>query len=81
MYYLYLVKCSDSTLYAGITTDVARRVTEHNTSVKGAKYTRARRPVQVVYIKKYKTRSAAQKAEVKIKKMSRADKLKLIYEI
>lgn len=81
MYYLYLVKCSDSTLYAGITTDVARRVTEHNTSPKGAKYTRARRPVQLVYSKKYKTRSAAQKAEAHIKKLPRAEKLKLIYEI
>jgi len=81
VYFVYLVSCKDSTFYAGITTDVARRVTEHNTSPKGAKYTRARRPVQLVYSKKYKTRSAAQTAEAKIKKLPRAAKLKLIYEI
>ena len=81
MYFVYVVRCVDTTLYTGVTTDLARRVTEHNTSPKGAKYTRARRPVQLVYSKKYKTRSAAQKAEAKIKKLSRAAKLKLIYEI
>ena len=78
MYFVYLVACADTTLYTGVTTDVARRVLEHNTSPKGAKYTRARRPVQLVYSKKYKSRSAAQIAEAKMKKLSRAAKLSMI---
>ena len=78
MYFVYLVACADTTLYTGVTTDLARRVLEHNTSPKGAKYTRARRPVQLVYSKKYKSRSAAQIAEAKMKKLSRAAKLSMI---
>jgi putative endonuclease len=78
MYYLYLVQCADKTLYAGITTDLARRVREHNESASGARYTRARRPVTLVYSRKFKDRSAATKAEAKLKKLSRAEKLKLI---
>ncbi|MDD4901546.1 MAG: GIY-YIG nuclease family protein [Patescibacteria group bacterium] len=77
MYYLYILKCADQTLYTGITVDLARRVKEHNESKKGAKYTRARRPVKIVYSKKFRNRSAAAKAESKIKKLSRAEKLKL----
>ncbi|MDD5528141.1 MAG: GIY-YIG nuclease family protein [Patescibacteria group bacterium] len=78
MYYLYLLKCADKTLYAGITVDLARRLKEHNESKKGAKYTRARRPVKIVYAKIFRNRSAAAKAESRIKKLSRAEKLALI---
>ncbi len=78
MYYLYLVQCADKTLYAGITTDLARRVREHNESASGARYTRARRPVTLVYSRKFKDRSAATKAEASMKKLSREAKLKLI---
>jgi len=78
MYFLYILKCSDGTLYTGITTDVKRRVKEHNTSSKGSKYTRARRPVVLVYTKKFKDRSKASIAEAKIKKMRRVDKMKLV---
>jgi len=78
MYFLYILKCSDDTLYTGITTDLARRILEHNTSDKGAKYTRVRRPVQMVYSEEYSDRSTASKREYKIKKMNRAEKLKLI---
>lgn len=78
MYHLYILQCADSTLYTGITVDVARRVSEHNTSKLGAKYTRARRPVKLVYSKKFRDRSLASKAESKIKKLSRAEKIKLI---
>jgi putative endonuclease len=78
MYYQYILKCADKTLYAGITVDLARRVREHNASRLGAKYTRARRPVKLVYFKKYRTRSAAAKAEWKIKALNRVKKLKLI---
>lgn len=78
MYHLYILKCADKTLYTGITTQLARRVEEHNTSHAGAKYTRGRRPVKLVYSKKFRTRSTALKAEARIKSLSRAEKLKLI---
>jgi len=78
MYHLYILKCHDGTLYTGITVDLDRRVAEHNTSKLGAKYTRTRRPVRLVYSKKYRTRITASKAEYRMKKLSRAEKLKLI---
>lgn len=78
MYYTYIVKCADSTLYAGITTDLGRRIDEHNNSDLGAKYTRTRRPVKLVYSQKFKTRSKACQREAEIKQMSRQEKLKLI---
>ncbi len=78
MYYLYILKCVDKTLYTGITVDLERRVAEHNSSRLGAKYTRSRRPVRLVYTKKFRNRSLALKAENKIKKLSRDEKIKLI---
>lgn len=78
MYYLYILKCADKTLYTGITLDLERRVAEHNTSKVGAKYTKARRPVKLVYSKKFKTRSLAQKEESRIKKLKREEKLELL---
>ena len=79
MYYLYIVQCSDNTLYTGIATELERRIKEHNESDKGAKYTRVRRPVTLVYSESYPDRSTASKREYMIKKkMSRAEKLKLI---
>lgn len=78
MYYVYILECADKTLYTGITTNLERRIHEHNTTVAGAKYTRARRPVSLVYSKKYRSRSAAAKAEYKIKQMTRAEKNQLI---
>jgi len=81
MYYLYILKCTDQTLYTGITTDLERRLKEHNSSALGAKYTRGRRPTKLVYSQKFKNRSLAQQAEAKIKKLSRLDKLKLIKSI
>jgi putative endonuclease len=65
-------------LYTGYTTNVNRRVIEHNTSSKGAKYTRSRRPVTLVYYEEFNTRSDAMKRECSIKKLSRNDKLALI---
>jgi putative endonuclease len=64
-------------LYTGITTDPARRTAEHNFSKLGARYTRARRPVKLVYSKKFKNRSAAAKEESRIKKLPRSEKLEL----
>ena len=77
MYFVYMVECSDGTLYTGITTDLERRVDEHNNSVKGAKYTRARRPVILVYSETLENRSDASKREFSIKKMSRKEKIAL----
>ena len=77
MFYVYILKCKDKTLYTGITTDLKRRLIEHNSTKLGAKYTRARRPVKLVYSKKFKTRSGATKEEFRIKQLSREDKIKL----
>ena len=77
-YYVYILRCSDRTLYAGITTELERRIKEHNFSGLGARYTRSRRPVRLVYFKKYPSRSAAAKEEYRIKRLTRAGKLELI---
>lgn len=81
MYYLYILKCADKSLYTGITTDLKRRVFEHNNSKIGAKYTAARRPVNMVYSRKFKNRSNASKEEAKVKKLSRLEKLELIKKV
>jgi len=81
VYYVYIVKCSDETLYTGITTQLDRRIEEHNNSKKGAKYTRARRPVVLVYSEEYADRCTASKREYEIKKkMTRKEKLNLSRE-
>ena len=79
MYYVYIVKCADDTLYTGISTQLERRIEEHNSSDGGAKYTRVRRPVELVYSEEYPDRSSASKREYEIKKrMTREKKLALI---
>ncbi len=78
MYYLYILKCADDTLYTGITTDLKRRVEEHNTSKLGAKYTKGRGPVSLIYSKEFEDRSSASIEEARIKKLSKEEKLKLI---
>jgi putative endonuclease len=78
MYFVYILQCHDSTLYTGVTTDLARRVKEHNSSALGAKYTKSRRPCKLVYSKEFDSRSAAQKAEARIKKLPRSQKLSII---
>lgn len=77
-YYVYMLMCSDKTLYTGIAKDVQKRLQEHNESDKGAKYTRIRRPVELVYTEKAEDRSSASKREYAIKKLSREQKLALI---
>lgn len=77
-YFVYILQCSDETLYTGIAKDVNTRLEEHNSSPKGAKYTKARRPVELVYSEKYENRSEALKREYAIKQLSREKKLKLI---
>lgn len=77
-YYVYILECSDGTLYTGIAKDVLKRLEEHNTSDKGAKYTKARRPVKLLYSEASEDRSSASKREYAIKKLSRTQKLELI---
>lgn len=79
-YSVYVLCCADGTLYTGITTDVARRVAEHNTSPLGARYTRGRRPVTLVYTHVFENRSGASREEARIKKLSRSEKLLLVHE-
>ena len=78
MYYVYIVECSDETLYTGIALDLECRIEEHNASEKGAKYTRSRRPVKLVYYEEHPDRSSASKREYAIKKMSRKAKQELL---
>lgn len=77
-YFIYIVECSDKTLYTGITVDIEKRIEEHNNSDKGAKYTRARRPVTLRYQESQADRSSATKREIEIKKLSRVKKMELI---
>ncbi len=77
MYFLYILQCSDKTLYTGITTDVARRFDEHKKG-KGGHYTSSRKVLRVVYTEKHKNRSLASKREAEIKKWSRAKKMTFI---
>ena len=79
-WYFYVLQCKDSSLYTGITTDVNRRIQEHN-SKKGAKYTRSRVPVRLVYSRKMKDRSTASKLEASFKKLSRENKWKRLVEM
>lgn len=80
IWYLYILHCGDDTLYTGVTTDVARRLSEHETGKAGAKYTRARGPLTVVYTEECASRSAAQIREAAIKKLTRTQKNALIGE-
>jgi putative endonuclease len=78
-WFVYIVQCVDNSLYTGITTDLERRINEHNTSPKGAKYTKTRRPVNLVYSEPTVDRASACRRECQIKKLSRKEKLNLIY--
>ncbi len=78
-YWLYIVACADGSLYTGIAIDVIRRLAEHNGErARGARYTSARRPVRLVYQVRFDTRSAAQKEEARIKRLSRHQKQHLV---
>ena len=77
MHHVYVLSCADDTLYTGYTTDVERRVAEHNAG-EGAKYTRGRTPVEVVHVESYETRSAALSREHEIKQLSRGEKVRLV---
>lgn len=79
MHYTYMVQCGDGTLYTGYTTDVVRRTQEHNRG-KGAKYTRSRLPVSLVYYEVHETKTDAMRREYDLKQLTRVEKLKLIEE-
>jgi putative endonuclease len=79
MNYVYILRCSDNTLYTGWTSDLKRRVKVHN-SGKGAKYTRARLPVELIYFEEFTYKKDAMKREYAIKQLSRQEKLNLIEE-
>ncbi|MCF0150125.1 MAG: GIY-YIG nuclease family protein [Firmicutes bacterium] len=76
-FFVYLLRCSDGTLYCGITTDPQRRLAQHNSGT-GAKYTRSRRPVELVFLRQAADRSQALRLEAHIKKLNRSQKLVLI---
>ena len=77
MNYTYILKCKDDSLYTGWTNDLKKRITSHNAG-KGAKYTKARRPVELVYYEEFQTREEAMKREYAIKQLSRKEKEALI---
>ena len=76
-WYLYILRCGDGTLYTGVTDDVARRLEAHRAG-KGAKYTRGRGPLELVYREELPDKSCALRREIAIKKLSRKEKLALI---
>lgn len=78
-YFCYIVRCADDTLYTGLTTDIERRVKQHN-SGKGAKYTRMHGPVTLVYVEPQPDRPSATKRELQIKSYAKVKKLKMIAE-
>ena len=80
-WHVYIVKCKDGSLYTGITTNLKRRVRQHNGEIKGgAKYTRSRRPVKLVWSMTLSNRSTASKEEYRIKQLSRKEKLRIIQD-
>jgi putative endonuclease len=76
-WFVYMVQCRDASLYTGATNDLSRRVKAHSDG-KGARYTRSRRPVTLVFSRRVKDRSSALKLEAKLKRLSRAEKLTLV---
>jgi len=77
MWYVYIIECSDNTLYVGVTLDIERRLKEHN-SGKGGRYTRARMPVNLIYSECYNSKSKALKREIQIKGWKKRKKMALI---
>ncbi|MDD3853604.1 MAG: GIY-YIG nuclease family protein [Syntrophomonadaceae bacterium] len=77
MPYVYILRCNDNTYYTGYTTELSRRLDEHNKGI-ASRYTRGRRPVEMVYSEELSTKSLALKREIEIKKLKRHQKEKLI---
>ncbi len=77
MFYVYILECSDKSLYVGCTNDLSRRLKEHNTSKRGAHYTKIRRPVILKYYEKFRTLAKARAREAEIKRWKREEKVRL----
>ena len=77
-WFVYIARCNDGTLYTGITNNLEKRIAAHNSAKEGARYTRPRRPVKLVYSKEAGSKSAASRLEYEIKKMTREKKMKLV---
>jgi len=77
-WFVYMLRCADNSLYTGVTTDVERRVVEHNAKKSVTKYTRVRQPVSVAYQEKAESRSEACKREAQLKKLTKKDKESLV---
>jgi putative endonuclease len=80
MHYVYIVKCADGTYYTGYTNDLKRRIKQHNAG-EGAKYTKGRRPVELVHSEQFETKSEAMKREYKIKQLKRQSKIEIINQV
>ncbi len=76
-FYIYILRCSDDTYYTGCTSDIERRVRQHNQAKNGAHYTKIRRPVELIYSEQYETLALARKREAAIKKWNRERKERL----
>ncbi|MCI1964735.1 MAG: GIY-YIG nuclease family protein [Oscillospiraceae bacterium] len=79
-HYAYMLRCADETIYCGYTTDLSHRIKVHN-SGKGAKYTRSRRPVQLVYQESFSSKREALQREASLKKLTHYEKVTLIYQM
>lgn len=77
-WWVYLLRCNDNSLYAGVTTDIHRRIDEHNNSKLGAKYTRAKRPVSLAYLEEADNKSTACKREYQIRQLTKLKKEQLV---
>ena len=78
IWFVYMVRCSDGTLYTGITNGLEKRIKAHNSGKDGARYTRSRRPVKLVYSEEVESKSAASRLEYTIKKLPRLKKVQLV---
>ncbi|HEY4503025.1 MAG TPA: GIY-YIG nuclease family protein [Candidatus Paceibacterota bacterium] len=81
MFFVYMLECSDKSLYTGSTNDLGKRLKQHNTSKQGAHYTKIRRPVRLVYQEKFRLFSKARAREGELKRLSREQKLKLLKKL
>jgi putative endonuclease len=81
LFYVYILRCKDSSLYCGYTNDLEKRIFEHNNLKTGAKYTKIRRPVSLVYYEEFQSKSDALKREYEIKKLRKVAKEKLILKL
>ncbi len=78
MHFVYILECADGSLYAGATSDLGRRLREHNCAKRGAHYTKTRRPVKLLYSERFRTLRSARRREAEIKRWRREKKLELI---